>query len=240
MMKKLISIILSMAMLLSLSVSAFAVELDTTDAIILEDNSSIRMAQTEDGSFIYEAIYDKVNNTVQLIQINKRTGTKIAGEVTQIPIFEKKIELASANAATQEEKTFTNYEYKKTYGSPNKWELRKPGDVAFLTKDSFKTYETSRNKEFITAFKKAVDSINIQEGKIVEALGLAALSYLAGGAAGAGAIFTGGTMTAAAWAALLVAGGYSKNYVDVVMEYDSFCKDAFDAYNETYTHSKIL
>lgn len=239
-MKKMISIILSMAMLLSMSVSAFAVEKEPDDAIVLEDSASVRTARTEDDAFIYEATYNKVHNTVQLIQIDKKTGKRAAGEVTKVPSLKELSGVATNRAATLEEKTFTNYEYEKTYGTPNKWELRKPGDVSFLTKESFQTYETSKNKTYITAFKNAVDKINTQEGKIVEALGLAALAYLAGGAAGAGAIFTGGTMTPAAWAALLVAGGYSKNYVDVVMEYDSFCKDAFDAYMETYNHSKIL
>ena len=192
-MKKLLSIILSLTMLMTVCVRAFAVD-------------SVRTARTEDERFIYEAIYDQYNNTVQLIQTNKLTGEKIAGEVTQIPELNVNDNSLNSRASSLEEKTFTNYEYKKTYGTPNKWELRKPGSTPFLSIESFETYQTSRNDNYIFAFQDAVDLINIKEGTIVEALGIAALSYIIASAAGAGAIFTGGTMTPAAWAALLAAG----------------------------------
>lgn len=239
-MKKLVSIILSMAMILSMSVSAFAAGVTTTDAVILKDSASVCIAKTEDSQFVYEATYNKIDNTVQLVQINKETGARVEGDVVKVPVLDNNTEFVLSRAGSLEEKTFTNYEYKKTYGNPNKWELRKPGDIAFITKESFETYQTTENEDFIFAFQDAVDLINVKEGDIVEALGLAALSYLAGGAAGAGAIFTGGTMTPAAWAALLAAGGFSKNYLDVCMEYDAACKDAYDAYMETYNNSEIL
>lgn len=240
-MRKFLSLVLACTMLMAMSVTAFATERNDNAPVLLEENCARRVAKSEDADFIYVAIYDRNNETVQLIQTDKKTGEKIAGEAVVIRAFSEENGAVNSRAGEYlEEKTFTNYEYKKTYGLPNRWELRRPGDIAFLTKESFETYETTSNKEFIDAFEAAVNSINVKEGEIVSALGMAALSYLAGGAAGAGAIFTGGTMTPAAWAALLAAGGFSQNYINVVMEYDSLCKAAYDSYMETYTHSQIL
>ena len=236
-MKKIISLALSLVMLLTMSVSAFAAETEPYNTLVLKDTEAVRITQTSDDDFTYVATYDKINNTVQLVQTDNLTGEENVGEIAQIQT------LTTDNTpqvrASLEEKTFTNYEYEKTYGTPNKWELRRPGDNAFNW-IYFQTYETSSNKEYLKAFKDAVDDINVQEGAIVTSLGMAGLSYLAAGAAGAGAIFTGGTLSAAAWGALLSAGGFSTAYVATCMAYDQSCKDAYDAYWETYNHSTIL
>lgn len=236
-MKKVISFMLVLIMVFSIPSNAFAAETEPYNTVVLKDTEAVRITQTSDDSFTYLATYDKVNNTIQLVQTDNTTGKENVGEIAQIQT------LATDNSpqarASLEEKTFTNYEYEKTYGTPNKWELRRPGDNAFNW-IYFQTYETSSNKEYLTAFKDAVDDINVQEGAIVTSLGMAGLSYLAAGAAGAGAIFTGGTLSAAAWGALLSAGGFSTAYVATCMAYDQSCKDAYDAYWETYYHSTIL
>ena len=230
--KKLVSIALSAVMIMGMSVTALASspQTDGYHTSILTDNSSVRISQTSDDNFTYIATYDKSTGTIQLTQTSNTTGAQKVGDIAPIK---------PQTRASLEEKTFTNYEYEITYGSPNTWELRRPGDNAFNWV-YFKTKETSKNRSYLTTFRSAVDKINVQEGAIVGTLGMSALSVLAAGAAGAGAIFTGGTLSAAAWGAILSAAGFSTAYVSTCMAYDQSCKDAYDAYWNTYYNSTIL
>ena len=75
---------------------------------------------------------------------------------------------------------------------------------------------------------------------LLELLECLPFQFLAAGAAGAGAIFTDGTLSAAAWGAILSAAGFSTAYVSTCMAYDQSCKDAYDAYWNTYYNSTIL
>lgn len=215
---------------MSVTALASSPQTDGYHTSILTDNSSVRISQTSDDNFTYIATYDKSTGTIQLTQTSNTTGAQKVGDIAPIK---------PQTRASLEEKTFTNYEYEITYGSPNTWELRRPGDNAFNWV-YFKTKETSKNRSYLTTFRSAVDKINVQEGAIVGALGMSALSVLAAGAAGAGAIFTGGTLSAAAWGAILSAAGFSTAYVSTCMAYDQSCKDAYDAYWNTYYNSTIL
>lgn len=230
--KKLICFALSVTMVMGMTItsSAAPAATDSYNTTILQDTDEVRTAQTSDTDFTYIATYDKDSGTIQLTQINNYTGEEKVGDVAP---------LTPQPLASLEEKTFTNYEYEITYGNPNTWELRRPGDNMFNWV-YFKTHQTSKNQSYLTTFRNAVDDINIQEGAIVGSLGMSALSIIAAGAAGAGAIFTGGTLSAAAWGAILSAAGFSTTYVATCMAYDKSCKNAYDAYWNTYYNSTIL
>lgn len=151
---------------------------------------------------------------------------------------EKSISVILARAVLQEN-TFTNYEYTKIYGNPNQWELRRPLSNIFSW-EYFKTYETASNAGHISSFKGYVDQINTLEGTIITSYGLMVLSVIVAGAAGAGAIFTGGTLTPAAWASLLAAAGASTAYVNTCVAYDRACKNAYDKYWDTFYSSTVF
>lgn len=219
-------------MVIGTSLTSFAqtTTYDPYNTTILTDDANIRISQTSDDDFTYIATYNKNTRTIQLTQKDNATGATVIGKVAPLKVQTR---------ASLEEKTFTNYEYEITYGSPNTWELRRPGDN-ILSLVYFRTNETSTNRSYLTTFRTAVDDINVQEGEIVSALGMSALSVLVAAAAGAGAIFTGGTLSATAWGAILSAAGFSTAYVTVCMSYDKSCKKAYDAYWNTYYNSTIL
>lgn len=229
--KKCVSVLLFFALCFTMTVTAFAATDNNYNKKVLRDDTAVRIVQTSDEDFIYTATYNKQTKTIQLTQTDKKSGATKTGDVAPVNLVQTR--------ASLEEKTFTNYEYEITYGSPNKWELRRPGDNA-LNFVYFQTYETSSNSSYLEKFMNAVDDINVQEAEIVGALGMSGLSVLAAAAAGAGAIFTGGTLSAAAWGAILSAAGFSGAYVAACMAYDQSCKNAYDAYWNTYYNSTIL
>ena len=237
-MKKKISILLVIAMCLTLSVPAFATEqYDLYNTNVIDDNSDVRIVQTSDEHYTYTATFDKEAKTLQLVQVNNATGEVVTGDI--VPVKEFSENLPVQTRASLEENTWTNYEYTKTYGNPNEWELRAPGDNIF-TIIYFKTYEEEDNEVHLSDFMDAVDEVNTTEGVMISSVGLYGLSVLAAGAAGAGAIFTGGTLSSAAWAALLAAGGFAKEALDACTDYDQACKDAYDSFWETFYASEVF
>ncbi|MGL5254199.1 MAG: geobacillin-26 family protein [Brevinema sp.] len=222
-MKKLLSMILSLAMVFSLSAIAFAASpTNQYNAIILEDTASKTISQASDDQFIYTVTKDKIAGTMQVTTTEKATNTVDVGAVVASAEFmDKPTPYASLN-----ENTFTNYEYTKTYGNPNTWELRRP-DGSLAGTYYFKTYEViGKNDGYITTFKNAVDTINSKEGEMVITLGITGLGDIVAAATSAGAIASGGVLTPAAWTAILAAAGLNANYLRVCQEYDNACKSA--------------
>jgi hypothetical protein len=209
---------------------------DPYNTVILADSDQQKVVETSDENSIYVTTYDKEANTVQVSVTNISTGDVSVGVPTSVnPSNEPEMSLF----ASLSQSTFTNYEYIKTYGSTNVWELRRP-DSSIFTYYYFKTNETSTNSSDLNSFKTYVDSINSLEVEIVLAYGASALSVVVAGAAGAGAIFTGGTLTMAAWASIVTAAGVAQSAVRTFMSYDTACRNAFDKYFTVYYNSTIL
>lgn len=230
--KQLLCIMLSFIMIISTSITTFAsTGYDSSyNLTILEDSNSQKIVQTSDDDYTYIVTQDKINNTIQFTSIKKDTNTSIIG---------KKISTNNLSKSSIYENTFTNYEYTKTFGNPNTWELRRP-DGSLTGTYYFKTYEVTKNKSYISTFKSAVDNINTLEGSMVAKGGISFLTSMAAGAISAGAIVTGGTLSAAAWTALVASAGASASFVSVCMDWDRACKTAYDAYFDTYTKSPSI
>lgn len=194
---------------------------------VLEDTSNKKVVQTCDENYIYITTFDKSNDTMQFTQIDIVTNVSVIGkEVSGVDAISV-TSYASARTSIKEN-TFTNYEYTKTYGNPNEWELRRP-DGSLTGTHYFKTYEVSNNASYIATFKSAVDTINTKEGKIVAAFRLAVLGNLAAAAISAGAITTDGALTPAAWTSIIAAAGANTAYVSICIAWDNACKRAYDA-----------
>jgi uncharacterized protein YxeA len=234
-MKRALAFILTLAMITTTGLTAFAAETtDIYNTIILMESPTVSVAKTSDEQNTYTTTYDKENNTVQMVTTNNETGVSSASELVAIPYVEElQVRTYAAASNYLKENTFANYEYTKWYGNPEEWELRRPDSGMFSTY-YFQTTKTNANSAALTSFKGYVDSINTQEGTIILNLGAVALTYFISGAAGAGALFTGGTLTAAAWASLVAAYGATSNYVTTLMTYDTTCKNAYDAYFTVY------
>ncbi|SHL79737.1 hypothetical protein SAMN02745136_05717 [Anaerocolumna jejuensis DSM 15929] len=140
----------------------------------------------------------------------------------------------SIMATTANQNTFSNYEYTKTYGSPNVWELRRP-DGSLNGTYYFKTNETSTNRNYLTAFYDAVESINSTEGKLIGSLGLAvftsALSVV---------IMCATEGLGEPLAAYLSSLGFSGTTISLSADLGDYCSKAKDNYYNTYNCSSVF
>lgn len=238
--KKLVSVALAAVMVMGMSLTAFAAETPSTyDLTVLEDSNTQRVTQTSDSNYTYTTTFDKINDTMQFTKVDKSTNVATVGAEVSGTDAISATSYANARANTLNENTFTNYEYTKTYGSTNTWELRRP-DGSLTGTIYFKTYEVSKNRSYINTFKSAVDTINTKEGEIVGAYGLVLLGDIAAAAISAGAIATGGVLTPAAWTSILAAAGANTAFVTVCVSWDNACKTAYDAYYDTFTKSPTI
>ena len=245
-MRKIMQRILSSALVvvaaLNLSVAVFASnapmqEYYSNNAVISE-NETIKISETHDAVATYRTVIDKKEHTVQMIVIYKN-GKTVASKEVEIDAFSLEAAEHTFNTrASIKENTFSNYEYTITYGSQNTWELRRPDGNAGTY--YFKTYETTKNAAYLAAFKGYVDTINEIEFAIIRKASLYALSCLVAGATGAGAIFTGGTLSPAAWASLVAAAGCGDAVLAECFRLDRACKNAYDSYWNAYYKSEVF
>lgn len=206
---------------------------------VLENSEKYRIVQTNDEKYTYLTKLDKVNNTIQTKQINNANNSVIEGNLVYINGLNKSentnLNKSILNYATRatgtviQEWTYTNYEYKITLGKPTEWVLIKPGRHIFNW-EYFETTETYKNKSYLNSFKKEVDKLDFVEKKLIVSAGVTALSTMAAAAAGAGAIFTGGTLSPTAWASIAATAGAGAVSLNLLLEYDRICKDAYYYY----------
>jgi hypothetical protein len=131
---------------------------------------------------------------------------------------------ATSYTQSLNENTFSNYEYTKWYGSINKWELRRP-DTDGSGTQGFKTYQTTKNKAFLSGFYSTVNTINKRELTIIGLIGGTALIAVAG------FMFSGGL------AAFLGAAGFSTPAMVEIAALQSAIKVAKDYYWDAYYSS---
>ena len=84
-MKKIISIILSLVMILSMSVSALAAEA-TSVTTILRDDDMVRIAQAISGDDRYVSTFDKQNNTITTERFSVSEGTLLATATVNLSV----------------------------------------------------------------------------------------------------------------------------------------------------------
>ena len=188
-MKKLLSIILCFTLILSLSVTAFATELDNA---CIEDNIE------------YLTIYNEENNTVQAVQRNIITNECVYGPVITIEDVAQ-VPQTTALGADVHQDTFLNFEYDIWYDTANgdEWNLERPGEI--FSQQYFKTYQTTANYDMLRAYKSDVDDLNAAELAAIPLIGVAAFNIVKAAIVSHAAVTTGGTLTAAAIASIKTA-----------------------------------
>ena len=161
-MKKLLSIILCFTLILSLSATAFAAELDNA---YVEDNIE------------YLTIYDEENNTVQAVQRNIITNECVYGPVITIEDISQ-VPQTTALGADVHQDTFLNFEYDIWYDTAHgdEWNLERPNEM--FSQQYFKTYQTTANYDMLRAYKSDVDDLNAAELAAIPVIGVAAFNIV--------------------------------------------------------------
>ncbi|NLP45435.1 MAG: geobacillin-26 family protein [Epulopiscium sp.] len=175
-MKRFLSIILSLAMVFSLSTTTFAAE--SSDYHIVCDNISMRVAEETIDSVKYIYTFEKETNTLKTETYNvsnELTSTKyldLSSVSTDYSVYGQQSKLASRSYYQH---TFSNYEYDQL--GNNKFQLR--------NKDTYVIRYLSSDKDAIDRYIEAVDTLNAAELAVLAAGGTTVLwtvlTYLDGG-----------------------------------------------------------
>lgn len=239
MFKKILSLGLACVMALTMGTVSFAVSAEPGTNILVDD-SQYRVVESFSGDQRFVATYDKVDNMLSIVSYNADE------EIVQSSMLDldndtvlSRNEYGVVTAASSISKyTESLYAYIKTYGSPNKWELRRPeyldepSDSAFY----FKTNETTKNSDDLDNFKSTVNSMATLEGKLESAIGTANLLAVITGATAA---IGGPVGWGAAAAALIAALGFNNSAQNYAYDIEEKQTEAWDYYYEVYNNSKV-
>lgn len=231
-MKKLLSKLLAMVLLISLIPNSIVFAQDNNYYVkegnvnIVRDDGYERVAEGIENGYKFLATLNKVDNTIELVKKDIHDNSVISSfkidlnEQVHQNEFDNLVEM---RAGSINQSTYSNYEYTKWYGSPNKWELRRPREgFGFNNTYYFRTKQTSSNESYLTNFYNAVEDINRLEKDYLTFVSLETLTGTLG------AIFSGGLGT------FLAAAGLGGEAMRIAWKIDSACRKAEDNYWEAF------
>lgn len=233
-MKKVLSIVLSLVMLLSMSVTAFAAEnrpvaVDNSAVQIVEANG-VRTATYSDETTTYIVTYDTVKNTICVSQKDIETGEISYGATVSTNVSTVTTRAASS---TIHQDTFSNYEYDIYTGNPNEWNLERPDDDG-SGQVYFMVYENSSNEDELDAWFEAVNALNDKEWEAVSACGVSMVTSFAAGFISGMAVATGGVLTPGAITAIVGAVGATGAAEVLLFQVGTCCNVCRLAYQDVY------
>jgi len=240
-MKKIISIILSLVMVLSMSVSALAAE-TTSITTILRDDDMVRIAQAISGDDRYVSTFDKQNNTITTERFSVSDGTLLATATVNLSvntITETDLNTGIAvTSTTQSKYTDSLYGYEYTPGSPAQWRLQRPKYNGEPEEGAYyyRTNQTTTNKSDLNNFRTTVNSLESLEEELLAQVGTT--TFFAGFATGF-AIGSGGTGFGIALAAYIAAAGFCLTAQQTSYEIGEKQDDAYYYYFEVSYNSSI-
>lgn len=224
--KKFLSVILAVAMIMSMGTTAFAadINIDNPSSTIVKDTDSVRVVKETNE---YGTTY---------VEFNKVTGdfTFIYSDGSKVIIDDAAVQQnASSRAAIQaEEYTFANYEYIKYRGGT--WELRRP-DKGPLTYYYFEIDSAEANDsdldDLLDTFQKNVEALNTAELAFIGATAKATAKVVL--SLGIGSVPAPGTKVTAA--SILKAAGIEAGaaFIAGVVVFEA-CETAYDTYFEIW------
>lgn len=137
---------------------------------ILVDNSTER---------VVESVQDGVKSIATFNKLTNVLTTKVEGQEEIVldlnSLAKEQLKIESENemnalAGKLEENTWTNFEYTINYGTPNKWQMRRPNGNSLTKILYYNVNETSKNKANLTGFKNSVNSLNDYERRFIGAV----------------------------------------------------------------------
>lgn len=217
---------------------------------VLVDNKSIRKVETSDDNAKYIVTYNKNKRTMDVvIHKLKNKGTKIEStqkyylnldNVNESYMISEdgKVEAVFDEKETRasiKQNTWSNYEYTKTLGTTNKWELRRPDPKNPVFKRIyFTTKETNSNKTYLNSFMDYVEKINTQESTILWSISSSVFTDILLYLSGIGNVFTGGTLTSTMVAAAAASVGAKGVVVNQFVTLGSYWRYAYNYYYSVY------
>ncbi len=233
-MKKVLSVMLAIVMLLTMSVTAFAADNISNDAnasaVKIEENNGVRIATYSDETTTYIVTYDTVNNTICVSQKDIATGVVTNGTTVSTIATTAEVQAASS---TIHQDTFSNYEYDIYTGNPNEWNLERPDDDGSGQR-YFMVYENSSNEDELDEWFDAVNALNDKEWEAVSGYGVALVTSAAAGFISGMAVASGGILTPGAITAIVAATGATGAAAVLLTQIGTCCNVCRMAYQDVY------
>lgn len=204
--KKIVSLLLALCLIMGLSTTAFASENTLTT---IENNENVVVVKEVTSNGITIATNDKNTNLLTVENYDSTGEFLISSQVInlntiadELGTVEKPTTRAHWGNGDVYQHTFSDYEYDIWYGNPNEWKVRKPQNST-----TYYINETSSNSSKLYAYADRVEDVNEAEFVIVGAVGgtaaaTAIAAFLTGGAAAGAAAAGGGAAIVAAFANL--------------------------------------
>lgn len=124
--KKLLSMVLALALMFSLSVPAFASEVSGRagdEIVLVKEENGVRTVIAKDHKNEYTVVYDLTSGTITFTERNILTGGESSAIVS---VFDVQEQRSIGRAVTVSQDTDSGFLYTKTTGSPNQWRLERP------------------------------------------------------------------------------------------------------------------
>lgn len=204
--KKLVSLLLTLCLILGLSTTAFASESSTMTT--LENNANVCVVKEVTSEGITIATNNKTTKLLTVEKYDTSGQNLLSSQVINLntiademgtteTLEESRIHWGNGDLYQH---TFSNYEYDLWYGSPNEWEIRKKDMTVYVD-------ETPKNSDNLYAYADRVEDVNAAEFTIIGAVGAtvaatAIAAFLTGGTAAGVAAAGGGAAITAAFANL--------------------------------------
>ncbi|MCL2076939.1 MAG: geobacillin-26 family protein [Oscillospiraceae bacterium] len=226
---------------------------ETVSYKLLTDTDDIRVVETSDENYTYHVVYNKNERSMDVV-ISDAKPKNVAFSTLKDSQQSIHIDLNQANdlynfsedslyednliaplATTIKQKTFTNFEYFKTIGTTNSWELRRPDPSnPLFSYYYFNTNETNQNRSYLNSFMDYVEKINSQEFVILGLITASVFSDILVGLSGISTVFSGGALTPAM--VMAVAGAVTANaaVINSIVTWGSYCQYAYNYYAEAY------
>ena len=186
-MKKIIALVLSLAMVFTLSMPAFAAETVSSNntqmipEVEVEEVNGVRTAISSDDYAEYTISFDRNAMSLSIVIKELSTGTE-----TSTTVYASDIELMSLTRASSSVYTTSLYAYERTKSSTRtEWYLQRPkqaseGEGSFY----FKCWENNSNSSELDEFKKAVETLSQKEAELTAAAGVLSGTMLVTGVLG--------------------------------------------------------
>lgn len=185
-MRRVLALVLSFALVFSLSAPAFAVEasLSTGDVKVVETKES-RSAVTSDGEYVYKAINNMRTGMFTLV-IEDRSTSEVVREIeVNLNNVNERVyaeENRAVAAVVDERDTHAGYSYRIESDYPHDdWKINCPQDIHDSMQDrAVDTYYlylpySPANQDYLDDFRAAVKALDNSEEEVIETAGLALL-----------------------------------------------------------------
>lgn len=229
-MKRIVSILLSLVMLLTMVPSAFATEsVVKIPGLSVSRSASIGIAS--DSEYEYISILDMEKGTAQAVIRSIQTGEYSYGPVVVIDSITRSDDSNNpslfplAMSPTSHQDTFSNYEYDIwEMVEDTEWRLERPKDE--IRQYYFMTIQVSKNWDELLNFRNCVDDLNDIELALIGDVGMTTVKAIIALATSLAAKTTYGALSPVAWDSVADA---VQTGISAYGTFTSFC----DIYNST-------